>query len=88
MIDRYETYKLLYLCLSYYGPNRRLLKELSPLKLPSKPTVNVAPKVVRRKENDNRHRNSDQGTDDEYVPYVIHEHSDREISDIFDDYYD
>ena len=89
MVDTYEAYKLLYLCLAYYGPNRSALKALAPLKFPAKRTRclnNDAPNLARTSGNDNDYRDSDEITDDEEVPYVLHNPSDREISEFLNNH--
>ena len=91
MIDNYATYKLLFLSLGYYGPNRCALNQLGPLKSSEKSTEHGSKGqhklVSRKKQNDASYNKSPQILNDEESEYVNYEISDSESHDLFEDYY-
>jgi hypothetical protein len=91
MCNSYETYKMLYHCLNYYGPNRIELKQLVPMRVSSKcgaHTVRSTRKVTRKRTDDTNVEQSDMPDADNEMQYVIDESDDNEDQVHFEDYSD
>ena len=91
MVSSYETYKLLHRCLEYYGPNRVALKNLVPMRLSSKSTVqetNSTSRVTRERHDEICANDSDNTDSDHEIPYSIEEYEDNDDQDHFEVYYE
>ena len=89
MINNYQMYKLLFLSMGCYGSNRVRLCKLQSKNSGAKSATAFdnggTKKVIKRK---NQPRHNDDTTIDDGIEYVLHEHSESNVEDPFDDYYD
>jgi protein tyrosine phosphatase len=91
MVSDYQMYKLLFLSMGYYGPNRVMLYNSQSKNSGAKPasTFNSgAPKKVVKRKNQPGQILADDTPNDDGIEYVIHENSESDEEDLFDGYYD
>ena len=87
MIEDYETYKLLFHCIAFYGKNRATLKE-NDLKIDTRdPTENERMDQTTDACQVMYQNDPEIGTTEEQeIEYVMHESDDEDRYSIFDEY--